>query len=71
VFPQNPVESTSIYMTRGLPMSLQACTIAVIDDDPRVVNRSLTYCPHLDTVLKPTNPQNNFRNPLHSPEPVA
>jgi FixJ family two-component response regulator len=24
-------------MTRGLPMSTQACTIAVIDDDPRVL----------------------------------
>ena len=41
-------------------MSVQACTIAVIDDDPEFLNRSSIYCLHLDTVQKATNPQNNF-----------
>jgi FixJ family two-component response regulator len=39
-------------MTRGLPMNSQACMIAVIDDDPRVLESlanllsSFGYCPH-------------------------
>lgn len=33
--PQHRVES--IQVMQGLPMNLQACTIAVIDDDPRVL----------------------------------
>jgi uncharacterized protein YbaP (TraB family) len=44
-------------------MSVQACTIAVIDDDSRVLESLVSLWLHLDTKLKATIPQNNFWKP--------